>query len=217
MDRAGGSGMLLEGFTPLEVRHALSSKPLPRPVRTTVGAVVGRRLRDLFAAVPAAEVRPILVQQRSDGFDALGRPEPQGGDEAWASPSWAEQRAAGRARTRARAPVAVDSLGNNTPSGAANPAEHYRVFYKTVPLDESRTVESVTLPNDPALHIFGLATKSLVGGAPTGDTYSTAATATTTATGLTRSSTAPDPMSVLGHSRPGACAVPRSARRSDRR
>lgn len=48
------SGMLLEGFTPQEIRHALLSKPLPRPVRTTVAAVVGRRLRDLFAAGPAA-------------------------------------------------------------------------------------------------------------------------------------------------------------------
>ncbi|MET8420859.1 hypothetical protein ABZV41_35805 [Streptomyces sp. NPDC005098] len=87
------SGMLLEGFTPQEIRHALLSKPLPQPVRTTVGAVVGRRLRDLFAAGPAAGVLPIPAQQRSDGYDALGRPESQGGDETWAPPSWAEQRA----------------------------------------------------------------------------------------------------------------------------
>ncbi|MGW3844903.1 hypothetical protein ACWD9X_42130 [Streptomyces sp. NPDC005075] len=87
------SGMLLEGFTPQEIRHALLSKPLPRPVRTTVAAVVGRRLRDLFAAGPAAGVRPIPVQQRSDGYDALGRPESHGGDEARVPPSWAEQRA----------------------------------------------------------------------------------------------------------------------------
>ncbi|MFE2090722.1 hypothetical protein [Streptomyces sp. NPDC059460] len=88
------SGMLLEGFTPQEIRHALLSKPLPQPVRTTVAAVVGRRLRDLIAAGPAAGVRPIPVQQRSDGYDlALGRPDSRGGDETWAPPSWAEQRA----------------------------------------------------------------------------------------------------------------------------
>ncbi|MFF3058646.1 hypothetical protein [Streptomyces sp. NPDC057909] len=87
------SGMLLEGFTPQEIRYALLSKPLPRPVRTTVAAVVGRRLRDLFAAGPAAGVRPISVRQRSDGYDALGRSESHGGDGAWVPPSWAEQRA----------------------------------------------------------------------------------------------------------------------------
>jgi hypothetical protein len=88
------SGMLLKGFTPQEIRHALLSKPLPHPVRTTVGALVGRRLRDLLAAGPAAAVRPIPMQQRSDGYDlALGWPEPQAGDETWAPPSWAEQRA----------------------------------------------------------------------------------------------------------------------------
>jgi hypothetical protein len=88
------SGMLLEGFTPQEIRHALLSKPLPQPVRATVGAVVGRRLRDLIAAGPAAGVGPIPVQQRFDGYDlALGRPESRSGDETWAPPSWAEQRA----------------------------------------------------------------------------------------------------------------------------
>ncbi|MET8513261.1 hypothetical protein [Streptomyces sp. NPDC005077] len=52
------SGMLLEGFTPQEIRHALLSKPLPRPVRTTVAAVVGRRLRDREAAHRRRSFRP---------------------------------------------------------------------------------------------------------------------------------------------------------------
>jgi endo-alpha-N-acetylgalactosaminidase len=67
--------------------------------------------------------------------------------------------------------VVADSLGSNTPSGPTDPTGHYRVFYNTVPLDEDKTVESVTLPNDPALHIFALTTKPLVTGAPTADTY----------------------------------------------
>ncbi|MFC9654004.1 hypothetical protein [Streptomyces sp. NPDC056937] len=61
------SGMLEEGFTPQEVRHALLSRALPQPLHTTVAAVVGRRLRDLMAAGPAAGVRPIPAQQRPYG------------------------------------------------------------------------------------------------------------------------------------------------------
>lgn len=120
-------------------------------------AVTGRDRLAVLGAASASGHAGTVVVSYTDGTSSstpLGLPSWHGDDEG-----------------RYGAQVAVDSLGNNTPSGPANPAEHYRIFYNTVPLDESRTVESVTLPNDPALHIFGLATKSLVGGAPTGDTY----------------------------------------------
>ncbi|MFI1815204.1 hypothetical protein ACH414_33195 [Streptomyces sp. NPDC020422] len=41
------TGMLESGYTPLEIRHALVSQRLPDPLRTTVAAIVSRRLRDL--------------------------------------------------------------------------------------------------------------------------------------------------------------------------
>lgn len=67
------SGMLEEGFTPQEIRHALLSRPLPQPLRTTVAAVVGRRLRDLMAAGPSAGVRPIPAQHRSTGGEQFAQ------------------------------------------------------------------------------------------------------------------------------------------------
>ncbi|MFD4764248.1 hypothetical protein ACFWOJ_37170 [Streptomyces sp. NPDC058439] len=56
------TGMLAAGFTPQEIRHALVSTPPPDKVTHTVGAVVGRRLRDLLAAGPVSAVRPIPAQ-----------------------------------------------------------------------------------------------------------------------------------------------------------
>ncbi|MFD9247557.1 hypothetical protein ACFV0D_37685, partial [Streptomyces sp. NPDC059556] len=67
------TGMLETGFTAQEIRHALLARPLPHPLRTTVGAVVGRRLRDLIAVGPAAGVRPIPAQQASE-YDPLRPP-----------------------------------------------------------------------------------------------------------------------------------------------
>ncbi|MDH6575292.1 NEW3 domain-containing protein [Kitasatospora sp. MAP5-34] len=44
----------------------------------------------------------------------------------------------------------------NTPSGPANYGISYRVFSNTVPLTAGKTVKSVTLPNQPAIHLFAL-------------------------------------------------------------
>ncbi|MFF3606863.1 hypothetical protein [Streptomyces sp. NPDC002463] len=60
------TGMLESGFTAQEIRHVLLSKPLPQPVRTTAGAIVARRLRDLIAVGPSAGVRQIPAQQTND-------------------------------------------------------------------------------------------------------------------------------------------------------
>jgi hypothetical protein len=50
-------------------------RPLPQPLRTTVAAVVGRRLRDLMATGPAAAVRPIPAQQQPDALSPQPAPE----------------------------------------------------------------------------------------------------------------------------------------------
>ncbi|MCL2551724.1 MAG: NEW3 domain-containing protein [Actinomycetia bacterium] len=45
----------------------------------------------------------------------------------------------------------------NTQAGPANFGVSYRVFTNTVPLTAGKTVQSVTLPNQPAIHVFALA------------------------------------------------------------
>ncbi|MFJ2477965.1 hypothetical protein ACIOWI_34210 [Streptomyces sp. NPDC087659] len=64
------TGMLASGFTPQEIRHALVSRPLPQPMTHTVAAVVGRRLKDLLAAGPAADVALIPAQTVRAQLDA---------------------------------------------------------------------------------------------------------------------------------------------------
>ncbi|MEV4442794.1 hypothetical protein AB0K09_28035 [Streptomyces sp. NPDC049577] len=84
------TGLLLEGYTPQEVRHALLSRPLPRPLDRTVGAVVSRRLRDLLEAGPASGVRPIPAQ-RPESVDRRGWPEQEAPTPT--PPSFAERQA----------------------------------------------------------------------------------------------------------------------------
>ncbi|MGW8768368.1 hypothetical protein ACWGN5_38485 [Streptomyces sp. NPDC055815] len=83
------TGMLEIGFTAQEIRHALLARPLPQPLRTTVGAIVGRRLRDLIAVGPAAGVRLIPAQQTC-GYDLLR--EELAPEETPVPASWADKR-----------------------------------------------------------------------------------------------------------------------------
>ncbi|MGW8357672.1 hypothetical protein [Streptomyces wedmorensis] len=85
------TGMLETGFTAQEIRHALLSRALPQPLRATVGAIVGRRLRDLIAVGPAAGVRPIPAQQVS-GYNPV-RQEPEDRDETPVPAALADKRA----------------------------------------------------------------------------------------------------------------------------
>lgn len=66
--------------------------------------------------------------------------------------------------------VAVDSVGNNGPDGPYHPTTHYEIYYNTVPLDQGKTVASVTLPANPNMHFFAIAIKKLVAAPPTADT-----------------------------------------------
>jgi alpha-galactosidase len=45
----------------------------------------------------------------------------------------------------------------NTPSGPANFGISYDVFYNPIGIDATKTVKTVTVPNDPAIHIFAMA------------------------------------------------------------
>jgi len=44
----------------------------------------------------------------------------------------------------------------DTPSGPANYGTDYDVFYNTIAIDPAKTVATVTLPSDPAIHIFAM-------------------------------------------------------------
>ena len=44
----------------------------------------------------------------------------------------------------------------NTQTGPANFGINYDVFYNSVAIDPSKTVASVTLPEEPVIHVFAL-------------------------------------------------------------
>ncbi|MCX4581350.1 hypothetical protein OHB41_51320 [Streptomyces sp. NBC_01571] len=109
------SGMLLEGFTAQEVRHALLSRPLPQPLTHTVGAVVSRRLKDLIKVGPAAGARPIPEQHRADEWTPGGYGSRGGsGDVTPTPPAWgarhAELEAANAGRSALRNCTGDDGL-----------------------------------------------------------------------------------------------------------
>ncbi|MBO0840355.1 MAG: hypothetical protein J2O49_06015, partial [Sciscionella sp.] len=58
------------------------------------------------------------------------------------------------------AQAAITTDHRDTPSGPANYGVSYIVFYNTIALDPSKTVASVQLPDEPAIHVFALSTAS---------------------------------------------------------
>ncbi|MCL8016876.1 helix-turn-helix domain-containing protein [Streptomyces sp. AS02] len=50
------AGMLLAGWSPEQLRQVIAGRPLPQPIRTTVGAVISRRLRDAVSGPPPSAV-----------------------------------------------------------------------------------------------------------------------------------------------------------------
>ncbi|MET9366112.1 hypothetical protein ABZX93_35150 [Streptomyces sp. NPDC006632] len=81
--------MLAVGFTPQEIRHAIVSVPLPQPVRTTIGAVIGGRLANLRATGPSAGI--LLIPAQHTGYDDVYGVRTE--DTVHIPPSWREQQA----------------------------------------------------------------------------------------------------------------------------
>ncbi|MFC1415221.1 NEW3 domain-containing protein [Streptacidiphilus cavernicola] len=54
------------------------------------------------------------------------------------------------------AKVALTTDHRDTPTGPANYGTSYQVFSNTIPLTVGKTVQSITLPNQPAIHVFAL-------------------------------------------------------------
>ncbi|MGW1527924.1 hypothetical protein [Streptomyces sp. NPDC002159] len=63
--------MLEAGWSPEQLRHVIASRPLPNPVRTTVGAIIAARLRAAQAYPPPAAAAD------HDGPPVLDDPRPQ--------------------------------------------------------------------------------------------------------------------------------------------
>ncbi|WP_063772132.1 NEW3 domain-containing protein [Kitasatospora mediocidica] len=57
------------------------------------------------------------------------------------------------------AQIVLTTDHRNTPAGPANYGTSYRVFSNTVPLTAGKTVRTVTLPDQPAIHLFALSIK----------------------------------------------------------
>ncbi|MER6943148.1 endo-alpha-N-acetylgalactosaminidase family protein [Nonomuraea sp. NPDC000554] len=70
-------------------------------------------------------------------------------------------------RYGARTVATVDTI--NSPSGPVSGT--YRVFYNSLPLEQGKTVASVTLPSASGIHVFDLATRALVTAPPTATVY----------------------------------------------
>lgn len=51
---------------------------------------------------------------------------------------------------------AIVTTNRDTPTGPADYGTDYDVFYNSIPLDPGKTVATVTMPSDPALHIFAM-------------------------------------------------------------
>ncbi|MEW2402164.1 helix-turn-helix domain-containing protein [Streptomyces sp. NPDC046862] len=69
------AGMLMEGWTPDQLRQVIAGRPLPDQIHTTVGAVVSSRLRQaLTGPVPDTVRSAAHAPSMSVGVDTLPRP-----------------------------------------------------------------------------------------------------------------------------------------------
>ncbi|MEU5426868.1 hypothetical protein AB0H73_14860 [Streptomyces olivoreticuli] len=93
------TGMLAEGWLPDHLRQIIAGRPLPVPVRTTVGAVVASRLRAAMAG-PAPSRAPRLPQQRAADWGYAPGPAATP-----SPPSWTEQHDALEAAAAGRGPL----------------------------------------------------------------------------------------------------------------
>ncbi|MFJ3043636.1 helix-turn-helix domain-containing protein [Streptomyces tendae] len=69
------AGMLLEGWTPEQLRQVIAGRPLPEQITTTVGAIVASRLRQALAGpVPETVGNGTYMQPLSVGVATVPRP-----------------------------------------------------------------------------------------------------------------------------------------------
>ncbi|MFJ3699530.1 hypothetical protein ACIPW9_36310 [Streptomyces sp. NPDC090052] len=69
------TGMLFSGWTEHQLRQVIAGRPLPSQVKTSVGAIVARRLRDAISGPPPSSV-PSLPGQFQGSEAAADKPTP---------------------------------------------------------------------------------------------------------------------------------------------
>ncbi|RMI39742.1 helix-turn-helix domain-containing protein [Streptomyces triticirhizae] len=57
------TGLLAEGWTRAQIRRVITGRPLPEQIRTSVGAIISRRLLDAAMVPPPAGRRPVVPPQ----------------------------------------------------------------------------------------------------------------------------------------------------------
>ncbi|MET9053268.1 helix-turn-helix domain-containing protein [Streptomyces bacillaris] len=70
------TGMLLEGWTEQQLRQVVAGRPLPDEVKTTVGAIVARRLRDAIAGGPPSSAPKLPSQAAESRAEGPATPSP---------------------------------------------------------------------------------------------------------------------------------------------
>ncbi|WP_239085905.1 hypothetical protein [Streptomyces parvus] len=70
------TGMLLEGWTGQQLRQVVAGRPLPDEVKTTVGAIVARRLRDAIAGGPPSSAPKLPSQATERRTEGPATPSP---------------------------------------------------------------------------------------------------------------------------------------------
>lgn len=96
-----------------------------------------------FLGSEAGDVQDTVTITYTDGTTSTGQ---------LGFPNWSFSSA-----TEFGSQVAISTQGRNTPSGYADSAYAYRVFYNSIPLDSGKTIASVTLPSNASIHVFAFA------------------------------------------------------------
>ncbi|MEU9578821.1 helix-turn-helix domain-containing protein [Streptomyces chilikensis] len=70
------AGMLMEGWTPQQLRHVIAGRPLPDPIRTSVGAIVASRLGQALSGPTPERVLGSVKLMEEEGLPPQQKPTP---------------------------------------------------------------------------------------------------------------------------------------------
>ncbi|MBN9620989.1 MAG: alpha-galactosidase [Actinobacteria bacterium] len=104
--------------------------------------LAGQGSRLAFLGSEAGDVTDTVTVTYTDGTTTTG---------SVGFPNWSFS-----SPTEFGATLAVSTQGRNTPQGYADSQYAYRLFYNSIPIEAGKTVATVTLPNDPSIHLFAL-------------------------------------------------------------
>ncbi|MFI5061841.1 MAG: hypothetical protein ACHP7F_10355, partial [Actinomycetales bacterium] len=103
-------------------------------------AASGSGAKLAFLGSEAGDVQGTVTVTYTDGTTSAGQ---------LGFPNWSFSSA-----TEFGSQVAISTNGRNTPSGYADSAYAYRVFYNSIPLTQGKIIATVTLPTSTSIHVF---------------------------------------------------------------